>query len=171
MKFFDFLYVGRRTEDNWDYYAKTVDTYILGFLTPYEENKAGVKRRLTVDEWAQHTHMIHELDINGDLIRPRRDQSYKMHDVLDPIKFRNEPISGFRLANMVRRSTSNNVVWRIEEPRGFQLDISSPNLQEIIALHGLEKGGIIPAKCVWGRDGAQNYLVCEGSELMADYEE
>ena len=61
------------------------------------------------------------------------------------------------------------MVWRILDPRGFELEISSANLMGIIESVGILAGGVIDRNCVWGRMGAQNILIPEGSELWEKY--
>ena len=42
--------------------------------------------------------------------------------------FENKPTHGFTISKEVRRLTTSNVVWRIFDPRGFELEISSGNM-------------------------------------------
>lgn len=122
----------------------------LGFMAPHEMNAAGRKRQTTIRNWMR---------------------SYPWPVPLDDISaneliLKNEPISGFKITDDVKRVYygGGNVVFRVQDPRGFELEIQSQNLMTIINVAGLLKGGEIPGKCVWGRDGAQNILVHETSE-------
>lgn len=112
----------------------------LGFATPYAEDAAGEKRQATVRGWADKGSECHILP--------------------------NTLAAGFKLSKSVRRHSgwgNGNVVWRIEDPRGFELEISSPNFASIIACTTIENGEIA-GRCVWGRDGARNVLLPENSE-------
>ena len=40
----------------------------------------------------------------------------------------------------------NKDIWRVQDPRGFELEIGGENVYNIIESVGIEKGGIIPGK-------------------------
>lgn len=119
----------------------------LGFMTPDGTDAAAIKRKKTVDDWATSSSY----------------QTVKL-----PAKsFENKPLSGFKLGNNVRHGYGwgqGNVKWRIEDPRGFELEISSPNLAQIIAITTIENGEILE-KCVWARMGAENILLPVNSDV------
>lgn len=56
-----------------------------------------------------------------------------------------------------------NVKWRITDPRGFDLEISSENFASVLACTTMVNG-VIQGKCVWGRLGKDNVLLPESSE-------
>lgn len=113
----------------------------LGFATPNTGDAAFQKRKKTVDAWVG----------GGKGAR---------HETFD-----NVLVEGFRISQSVRRYGWNggNVVWRIEDPRGFELEITSSNFASIVDCTTLDKG-VIAGKCVWGRDGSTNILLPEASE-------
>jgi hypothetical protein len=78
----------------------------------------------------------------------------------------NVPLSGYQLTKEVRRTGWNggNVVWRILDPRGFQLEISSANLARIIDCSTITEG-VIMEPCIWGRSGAANVLLPMSSDI------
>jgi hypothetical protein len=78
--------------------------------------------------------------------------------------FDNQPLSGFKIERMVRRYVTSNVLWRLVDPRGFEVELHSDNLDYLIEKVGFLKGGEIPTRCIWGRSGAKNWLVPEGTE-------
>lgn len=129
----------------------------LGFLTPYEENSAGRKRIETVTNWAQ-PHDQYRYD-------PVKKEQYlfKKAEQIPPRILDNEPLEGFEICREVKRTGWNggNVVWRILDPRGFELEISSANMAKILTFATIE-AGLIKGKCVWGRLGANNLLMPEG---------
>lgn len=132
----------------------------LAFLTPYDTTAAFKKRKETVDTWAQGYGRY----VNGKLVHDPRP---------DPINIKNEPVDGFKIAKSVKRTggwNSGNVVWRIEDPRGFEWEIPSANLAQIITQTGISAGGVINGRCVIGRLGSTNILIPEGTDLWDQME-
>jgi hypothetical protein len=89
------------------------------------------------------------------------------------VDINNDPVEGFKLIGNIHRTYfgGGNVVWRIEDPRGFQLEIQSGNLDAIISSSVIENGTIRGA-CVYARDGSVNALVpCDSPEYIASIEE
>lgn len=125
------------------------DEIPLGFMTPDGTDAAAIKRKKTVDDWAARSY-------------------YGSKDVKLPAQeFVNKPLSGFKFGSSVRHGGGwgqGNVKWRIEDPRGFELEISSPNLQQIMEISTIEKGEILE-KCVWGRLGSENILIPVSSDV------
>ena len=120
---------------------RQVDDAPLGFMTPEGTDSAALKRKATVDSW------------RGKDTEPR--------------VITNKLLTGFKLADSVRRYSSwgsGNVKWRITDPRGFELEISSPNLMQILNCSTIEQGEIQDA-CIWGREGADNILIPVSSQL------
>lgn len=110
----------------------------LGFITPWGDDAAARKRMSTVDQWR-----------NKDIPAA----------VID-----NVPMLGFRLAGDIRRGERGaQDKWRIEDPRGFELEITSENLSMLLMDSTLEKGEILD-QCVWAREGGQNLLLTTASE-------
>ena len=130
LKVYEKLYVGYRNQSS---------GIKLGFMTPYETNTAGAKRKSTVDYWSDKK--------------------------TEPVIFDNATIEGFIITDDIKRVYfgGGNVVWRIYDPRGFELEISSNNLFSIIQTIGVGKGGVISGKCIWARDGSENILLHEDS--------
>lgn len=140
------LYVGLNKRDDSD--------VPLGFAAPFGTDKAFEKRKETVDRWAQPSSRW-----------IREQNAYVTDPAIDPLTIDNTPSEGFQISKSVRRTGWNggNVVWRLEDPRGFELEISSANFAAIVNHCKMDKG-LIKGKCVWGREGAQNVLLPEGSE-------
>ncbi len=63
----------------------------------------------------------------------------------------NTPTTGMSVAGSVRRWSTSNKCIRVEDPRGFQLEISIENFIEIIRDCALDKG-VIQDEMVWGWD-------------------
>ncbi len=134
-------YVGRKQQG-------TAKDLPLGFATPVE-TKGFDKRKATVDSWAH---------VNSW-------EQQRGQEQLDAITVDNELLEGFQIAESVRRIYwgGGNVVWRVIDPRGYELEIPSSNLARILDCCDVEKG-VIKQRCIWGRDGAQNILLPENSE-------
>ena len=147
------------------------DDGLLGFASPYTADAAFAKRKSTQDSWAYGygaTVTIEDDDnVHLELSSTSKiDAASAFIGGWHPRIVKNEPIEGFEIAKNVRRygwSGSGNVVWRISDPRGFDLEISSDNFASIISCVDMEKG-VIKGKCVWGREGAKNILLPEASE-------
>lgn len=125
---------------------RTQDEVPLGFMVPYGEDDAGTKRQATVDKWAK--------------------QVYGDAKTFNSIIIDNAPMVGFKLGRSVRRSGWNGggaSYFRIEDPRGFELEISLENFGMIASACILERGEIMQ-ECVWGRSGKTNILVPTNTE-------
>jgi hypothetical protein len=125
---------------------RTQDEVPLGFMTPYNDDEAGQKRRDTVDNWAR---------------------GYGSTKTFNSVILDNKPMIGFKIGRAIRRSGGWNgsgaSYVRIEDPRGFELEITIENLVMCMNENLLDDGEII-AECVWGRDGNRNILLPTNSE-------
>jgi hypothetical protein len=139
IKFYEKFYCGCKEQGK--------DQLPLGFATPYEENAAFKKRKKTVDDWAGQ---------RGSKI------------AREPSFFDNVPASGFELSKVVSRYRTSNKLFRINDPRGFQLEISAENLFELIDISTV-MNGVFQNKLVWGRMGANNWLWPANSEEYQKY--
>lgn len=135
MKVFSWLYAKKRAPIHISY-----ESSALGFATPHEDNAAGRKRQETVDSWAGAGQPVIMID--------------------------NVPRSGFKITDDIKRTYwgGGNVVFRVLDPIGIELEIQSQNLMMLIREAGIDAGGEIRGKCLWGRDGAHNILLHETSE-------
>ena len=147
-------YVGRRDDGG----------VITGFLIPHGTDKAYAKRKDSVDSWAKK---INKYDFVLNTTTRQYDSIPNGRVPLDPLEFDNTPIKGFTLIDRLNRGGSwygNQDKWKVNDPRGFQLEISGSNLLKIIEYCTITSG-LIDAECVWARDGANNVLVPVNSEL------
>lgn len=153
LKIYSQLYVGVRE-------PKGESEIPLAFATPYEDNAAGKKRQATVDTWAAPEHR--ELTEDRGWVYTRGAPKTRIID--------NTPRSGFRITDSVKRTYfgGGNVVWRVFDPDGWEVEIQSNNLMAIIQTVDIGKGGEISGRCVWGRDGANNILLPEISQEYQD---
>jgi len=152
------------------------ESQLLGFLSPYTKDAAFEKRKQTQDNWAYGRNIEVNIDQEDNVTVTGKDHDQKSKNDWDPGMLfinncyprivLNEPIEGFQLSKTVRRygwNGSGNVVWRITDPRGFDIEISSENFASIVTCADLEQG-LIKGKCVWGREGSKNILLPESSE-------
>ena len=118
----------------------------LGFITPWGEDKAAEKRIETVDRWC----------------------GAGKADAIPTSVIENIPMHGFKLTAGIRTGQYGaSDQWRIEDPRGFELEISSYNLAMVLSVCTLEKGEILE-KCVWARDKGKNVLLTTESQDYID---
>jgi hypothetical protein len=134
----------------------------LGWPVPDGTDAAAKKRKASVESW---THLKNQWVGYSDPIA-HRDPIYKDYEgsfkTID-----NVPTEGFRFVGDIKRSRdwfgSGASVWRVEDPRGFEFEITSGNLMMLMELTTIEQG-LIKGKCIYARDGAKNALLFEGSE-------
>ncbi len=124
------------------------DKQPLAFMTVYGTDQAAKNRMATADTW-----------VGG-----HRGAILPVKHVLT-----NEPLSGFQVSKEVRRWSTSNVVWRIDDPRGFQLEISSNNMAYLLGFCTIKQGAF-EDELIWVRDGKDNYLLPTASEEFKTYE-
>jgi hypothetical protein len=133
MKFCDKLYVGFQRER----YSSADVPRVLGFAVPYGTTKAEQKRIDTVNRWANNKE--------------------------DSRIIENKPTRGFKLLEVVSRYSTSNKLFRVLDPRGFELEISSDNLLDLAMASTIVRGEIIE-ECVWAQHNGV-YLIPTSSEL------
>ncbi len=108
----------------------------LGFIVPDGTDQQADKRKATVNRWVS--------GVNG----------------LNPTTIENRPLVGFRIARSLRRMgwRGANTFIRVEDPRGFELEITAQNMIMLTDACTLENGDILE-ECVWARDGSTNVLL------------
>lgn len=68
---------------------------------------------------------------------PYRNSTQK---AMEPIYIDNEPRTGFRMVTNVSRYSTSNVVWRIMHPEGFEFEITSDNLCDLLETNTIVEG-------------------------------
>lgn len=66
-----------------------------------------------------------------------------------PVIWDNVPTVGFKILKSVSRYSTANKLWRILDPRGVELEISTGCLEELMMNTTIHQGGLIDAPCVW----------------------
>jgi hypothetical protein len=126
--------------------VRSNDAMPLGFITPWGEDDKAKQRIQTVDSWARQGRQ----------------------GAIPTSVVENVPMRGFRLTSAIRTGRFGSVdKWRIEDPRGFEVEISSENLASIISETTIENGEILN-KCIWARKSSSNVLLAVGSEEYND---
>lgn len=82
---------------------------------------------------------------------------YQVADHLQPKIIENTPVNGFKIQKCISRNISNKL-WRILDPRGFELEMSSQDLETLI-FNSIIINGEIQGKCMW-RTGKKLEVVC-----------
>ena len=120
---------------------------LLGFASPYTKDAAFEKRKHTHDNWAYSGIKVEIDDEDNCTVTGSGSYGYggnaKAWDAgmlfiagCYPRIINNELLEGFQIAKSVRRYGWNgggNVKWRIIDPRGFDLEISSENFARVIS--------------------------------------
>lgn len=144
----------------------STESGLLGFSSPYTKDAAFEKRRATQESWAYggYGHQF-EIDADGSITplpTAKIDTMALFTTKCYPQIHDNTPTAGFEIAKSVRRSGgwggSGNVVWRIADPRGFELEIGSENFAKVLDCTTIVNG-VIQGECVWGRDSGKNVLL------------
>lgn len=156
LNFFPELYVGTESLKAFD----TVDPP-LGFATPFGKDKAFEKRKETVDRWCgDGKQSVRVRNADGSWAEDSKGYGvwkYEIVGTTKPTVIPNTPLSGFTFDRSIERDRTSNKVFRITDPRGFQLEISAENLTDILLHCAINKGEIV-GDFIWGRLGGTNFL-------------
>lgn len=95
---------------------------VLAFMVvaDKEHTKAYIKDRDRAESWATPYH--------------------KSYEKLESIFIDNNPKTGFKLVTNVSRYSTSNVVWRIMHPEGFEFEITSDNLCDLLDTNTIIEG-------------------------------
>ena len=136
----------------------------LGFAAVYdpESLKCEAKNRKQ-DEWASEYPWGGGIWIDGVLHSSKniRQEDNSFTRISIPIEFKIKPRilnngarDSFKIVDTVTRYSTSNKLWRILDPYGFELEISTANMEEIIMGGVIDRGEII-GQCIWdfGKNG------------------
>lgn len=140
---------------------------LLGYAIEYKPHLSTyAKKKDSQDAWAYGMSYYHEeketgyfFDCDGKVwIRRKQWKDDSGREIawvntlvaleLQPRVIDNPPQVGFRIQNMVSRHASSNKLWRILDPRGFELEISSGNLEALLFSCVIDRGLIVD-ECIW----------------------
>jgi hypothetical protein len=130
----------------------------LSFMTPNTEDASYTKRLATLKGWC---HLSRTYDYTTKTYIDHAQNTDNLHSL------ENVPTTGFRIMNATSRYSTDNKFFRLIDPRGYILEISTGNLEVILQTSDILKGGYIAEPCVWGRQGNNNVLVAVSSEAYA----
>lgn len=157
-----------------DYSSHTTTVGVpLGFAIPYNPKlKTFEKQMRTQDKWAYGGDYYRDYEVKEDgqywgkksSWEPKngmtRSEAHSVKDGFElitteeiippqyqPIIIDNVPLEGFRIQHMVARHRGNKL-WRILDPRGFELEIASGCFEDIV-MTGLVDKGLIIGPCIW----------------------
>lgn len=131
----------------------------LAFANAYEPSKKGwEKKKDTQMKWAYGTWHSSDFEVREDGVwrkeyewRQPNPQALservqvgatRVEEYLQPRIIKNEPLNGFKISHSVSRYSTSNKLWRIKDPRGFELEISTGNMEEILMTRGVVMGEI-----------------------------
>lgn len=115
------------TKKNWDSLKKT--QFDWAYRWGWEERNGLV----VMTEYVK--------DARGQYLYPR--QELKITAPLQPMIVDNVAQTGFRILRSVSRYSTDNKLWRILDPRGFQLEIGTDNMEDILIEGEIHKGEIL----------------------------
>lgn len=138
MIFFEKMYVGFKR----DRYQNDENPRLLGFAVPHDDTKSSKNRRNTVDGWRQKD--------------------------IEPRTIDNIPTRGFKIQEAVSRHSTSNKLFRIIDPRGFELEITADNLVDLAVESTIVKGEIID-ECLWAGGKGTIYLASISNPLYKQH--
>lgn len=83
--------------------------------------------------------------VNGNIVMLPK---MKVKSDLAPRIIDNVPTVGFTITGSVGRVSTSNKLWRVLDPRGFELEISTSCFEDLI-LNGDILLGVIQNPCIW----------------------
>lgn len=80
------------------------------------------------------------------------------------VVFDNTPQKGFRIIGSVSRWSTSNKVIRVEDPRGFVVEVPTGNLTTLLK-HTVVDHSEVMEECVWGREANNHVLLPTNSDV------
>lgn len=77
----------------------------------------------------------------------------------------NSPVVGFKIKDWTSRSTTDNKLFDISDPRGFTIQVYIDNFFEMIQ-NDICDHGLFAGEYVWGRKDAKNWLVSTSNPVF-----
>lgn len=138
----------------------------LGFAQAYNpktcDKPAALKLFETQDKWAYayYSTTLYEMHEDG-MYKHEVDHNYwdlkrrgfepemtRVAEELQPKIIPNDAMEGFKIVESVSRYSTSNKLWRILDPRGFELEITTGCMENIL-LEGSVTKGLIEGPCIW----------------------
>ncbi len=125
----------------------------LAYMTYYEDNAAFHKRKTTGTDWAK----LNSMGWNTET------KKYDHFDVKDGVVIDNTPVTDVYIGSSVSRWSTSNKLFRVQDPRGFTVEVPTDNIATLLHLTTVVNG-VINEPCVWGREGSNHILLPVNSE-------
>ena len=133
----------------------------LGFGS--STNKKGVFNEVKVKKQLMWAYGGAYKEVNGIIEVTTREWDYQNRKYINvvtkpaehqPLILDNTPVAGFKIEKIATRWTTANKLFRVSDPRGFELEIPAKNLLELLNSCTITKGEVI-GKCIWefGKNG------------------
>lgn len=148
----------------------------LAYMAPYEETKDGsptssvAKMQSTGRSWATVREQTVYKKKEGATWEYVYDENNRpIIDRIEPAKegeeaiVENLPTTGFYVGCSVSRWSTSNKLFRVQDPRGFTVEIPTDNLATLLH-HTTVVKGVVQDLCVWGREGNSHILLPVNSE-------
>lgn len=148
----------------------------LAYMAPYEETKEGsptssvAKMQSTGRSWATVREQTVYKKKEGATWEYVYDENNRpIIDRIEPAKegeeaiVENLPTTGFYVGCSVSRWSTSNKLFRVQDPRGFTVEIPTDNLATLLH-HTTVVKGVVQDLCVWGREGNNHILLPINSE-------
>lgn len=149
----------------------------ISYMTAYEKNAPFKKRAEKLCKFAydHSTELVIDHASEKVSITPGPGSTVNMAAVFIekrlPTIIDNILISGFEVSKAVKKKahwrSNDDVVWRIRDPRNFDVEISSGNFLQIVD-HTTIINGKIQGNCIWAMDGNALVLLPENSNLYKE---
>lgn len=93
---------------------------------------------------------------------------YKIDDYLPyGLTFDNEPTVGFYIGDSVSRWTTQNKLFRVLDPRGFTIELSTGNIATLLH-YTTVTNGYVQEPCVYCYEAGKHFLLPVNSELYSE---
>lgn len=125
----------------------------LAYMTYYEDNAAFHKRKTTGMDWATSCSRVWNSET----------KKYDYSGVKDGVVIDNTPVTEVYIGSSVSRWSTSNKLFRVQDPRGFTVEVPTDNIATLLHLTTVVNG-VINEPCVWGREGSNHILLPVNSE-------
>ena len=137
------------------YVGHTVGDNDLAYMTYYEDNAAFLKRKGTGMNWANRSNHVWNCE--------KGCYEYPDGRVEDGVIIDNNPTTGIYIGSSVSRWSTSNKLFRVQDPRGFTVEVATDNIATLLHLTTVTNG-VIQEPCVWAREGNNHVLLPVNSE-------
>lgn len=135
-----------------NYQSREISVRRFGFLHPHDNTAADAKRKETQFSWAYDGTVY---QVGSEWWHKGVDRPWQTRIPYDrpidpeyaPCVYDNEPLTGFKIIDTVHRYRGNKL-FKVEDPRGFDVEITVESLYKILMAGEINRGEII-TPCIW----------------------